>query len=168
MICSWKALLQILPPKIKADADTLGKNDLNELRLRLDAPVEMVLGTASHYTEYSVTQEDIDYIVNCASRYSPWAAASIAKGYLTAMGGHRIGVCGFGVFRGFLRKDLIHSFIGSEKMTDGWQTKSTPSGAFCLIQGELDFNCRMNLFHRFIFKITTKFALFQSVFWQQS
>ena len=94
MICSWKALLQILPPKIKADADTLGKNDLNELRLRLDAPVEMVLGTASHYTEYSVTQEDIDYIVNCASRYSPWAAASIAKGYLTAMGGHRIGVCG--------------------------------------------------------------------------
>ena len=73
----------------------------------------------------------------------------------------------FGVFRGFLRKDLIHSFIGSEKMTDGWQTKSTPSGAFCLIQGELDFNCRVNLFHRFTSKITKQFTIFQGDFWQQ-
>jgi stage III sporulation protein AA len=38
--------------------------------------------------------EDISYVINTASHYSPWAASTMSKGYLTAPGGHRIGVCG--------------------------------------------------------------------------
>ena len=38
----------------------------------------------------------VDAIVNAASRYSPWNARTFAQGYLTAPGGHRIGLCGMG------------------------------------------------------------------------
>jgi stage III sporulation protein AA len=41
-----------------------------------------------------VTREDLIAIVNAASRYSPWAADSVSKGFITASGGHRIGICG--------------------------------------------------------------------------
>ena len=41
-----------------------------------------------------VRQEEVNYIVNAASRYSPWCAATAAQGYITAPGGHRIGICG--------------------------------------------------------------------------
>ena len=46
-----------------------------------------------------VREEDLNYIVNVASRYSPWAAATSAQGYLTAPGGHRIGLCGEAVIQ---------------------------------------------------------------------
>ena len=47
----------------------------------------------------TVKKEDLDYIVNSASRYSPWCASTMALGYITAPGGHRIGICGDAVFR---------------------------------------------------------------------
>ena len=33
-------------------------------------------------------------MINAASRYSPWSASTIRRGYITAPGGHRIGLCG--------------------------------------------------------------------------
>jgi stage III sporulation protein AA len=44
--------------------------------------------------EGKVTHEDLQYAVNMACRYSPWTAGSAALGYITAPGGHRIGICG--------------------------------------------------------------------------
>jgi len=38
--------------------------------------------------------DDLNFCINTASRYSPWAAQSVAQGYITAPGGHRIGLCG--------------------------------------------------------------------------
>lgn len=37
--------------------------------------------------------------VNTASRFSAYAAWSVAQGYLTARGGHRLGLCGTAVIR---------------------------------------------------------------------
>ena len=48
----------------------------------------------SRWLSGAVSQDDLNFVVNAASRYSPWAAASISKGFLTAPGGHRIGLCG--------------------------------------------------------------------------
>jgi len=94
MKCAWEALIQILPPKIRPEVDRLGKQSLQELRLRTGQPVEMVMFKDSIRLRTNATSEDIDYIVNAASRYSPWASATVSSGYITARGGHRIGLCG--------------------------------------------------------------------------
>jgi stage III sporulation protein AA len=55
---------------------------------------ELVLPEGSVWLSRKVTREDLDFCVNAASRYSPWAAATVSQGYITAAGGHRIGLCG--------------------------------------------------------------------------
>jgi len=99
MICSWEELLSILPPKLRQDVNRLGKERLQELRLRLQCQPELNLGGTRLYLQHRTTPEDISYIINSASRYSPWRSATLAKGYLTAPGGHRIGVCGEALVR---------------------------------------------------------------------
>lgn len=99
MMCAWKELLSVLPQRIRRDVDNLGKESLEELRLRMGAPPELVTGKGSRWLPGNVTREELGFVVNAASRYSPWAAATAAQGYLTATGGHRIGLCGEAVCR---------------------------------------------------------------------
>ena len=94
MKCTWEALLSVVPQRLRQDVDRLGKKTMEELRLRIGQPVELLLGGASCQLEATATMEDIRFVINTASRYSPWAASTISKGYLTATGGHRIGICG--------------------------------------------------------------------------
>ena len=94
MRCAWKELLAILPLWLRKDVDRLGRDIAQEIRLRQDAPPELVLAGRSQWLERKVTGEDLAFCVNAASRYSPWNAATAAKGYITAPGGHRIGLCG--------------------------------------------------------------------------
>lgn len=94
MKCAWKELLAVLPAWMRKEVDKSGEKSLRELRLRINAPPELVLPDERIFLERSISQEDIHYIVNAASRYSPWSAASSAFGYLTVSGGHRMGLCG--------------------------------------------------------------------------
>lgn len=94
MMCAWKELLAILPPRLRFDVDKQGREALQELRLRINAPPELVLTGKVSWLSDNVTQDELNFIVNTASRYSPWAASTTAQGYLTAPGGHRIGICG--------------------------------------------------------------------------
>lgn len=99
MRCAWKEFLAVLPPRIRSGADRLDKENLREARLRVGSPPEAVTGKGCVWLPETVRQEDVDYVVNAASRYSPWAAATAAQGYLTAAGGHRIGLSGEAVCR---------------------------------------------------------------------
>lgn len=99
MTCAWEEFLTVLPGWMQKDIDILGSGSLQELRLRINSPPEMVLADRRHWLERRITQEDLDYTVNAASKYSPWTAASIAQGYLSISGGHRIGLCGETVVR---------------------------------------------------------------------
>lgn len=99
MRCAWKELLDILPKWMITDVDALGRSSLQELRLRLDAPPELVSCDSVQRLGRQVSSEDLIYCVNAASRYSPWAAATIAQGFLTVSGGHRIGLCGEAVLK---------------------------------------------------------------------
>lgn len=97
MNCAWKELLSILPQWMRRDVDRVGKDKLQELRLRINAPPELVMGPDSLWLDKSTGPEELSFCVNAASRYSPWAAATVRDGYLTAPGGHRIGLCGTAV-----------------------------------------------------------------------
>ena len=100
MRCAWQAYLNLLPPQLRSDVDNFGAETLQELRLRLNMPPELVLGTGSRWLREPVSKEDLRFCINIASHYSPWAAASAADGYITAQGGHRIGLCGEAVVSG--------------------------------------------------------------------
>ena len=94
MKCAWKELLAIVPQSFRSELDRLGREAGLELRLRLDKPPELVTLQGPAWMKGTVTEDDLRFTVNTASQYSPWAAATAAKGYLTAAGGHRIGLCG--------------------------------------------------------------------------
>lgn len=93
MNCAWKELLLLLPPWLKESADSK-KLQLQEVRLRQGKKPMLVSADGNKIVERIVTREDLMYTVNTASRYSPWTAATIAKGYIAARGGHRVGLCG--------------------------------------------------------------------------
>lgn len=94
MNCAWPAYLNLLPHWLRHDVDKLGRDKLRELRLRLGRPPELVLDNQSKFLDRMVSSQDLEFIVNTVSRYSPWAAQTATKGYITAIGGHRLGVCG--------------------------------------------------------------------------
>lgn len=100
MMCAWNELLSILPQHMRQDVDMLGRDTLQELRLRLEKPVELIRRNGHVFLKYAATRDDLQAIVNTASRYSPWAAATSRYGYITAPGGHRIGLCGECVMSG--------------------------------------------------------------------
>lgn len=94
MICAWQELLGILPLWLREQVDKQGKEDLQELRLRLNARPELITGRGIFPIEREIKGEDIRFCINAATRYSPWAASGTSQGYITSAGGHRIGLCG--------------------------------------------------------------------------
>lgn len=94
MRCSWQELLAILPQWMQRDVDALGSQHLKEIRLRIDSPPELILNGKKHWMKRSIKRDDLNFVVNTASKYSPWAVVSSAQGFITIKGGHRIGICG--------------------------------------------------------------------------
>lgn len=94
MICAWKELLTVLPVWMRKDVEQQRSDALQELRLRINSPPELVFSDNSRCLERCVTRDDLNYTINAASRYSPWSASSVAQGYITISGGHRLGLCG--------------------------------------------------------------------------
>ena len=93
-----QGLERLLPPWLRQER--LGPMDrLREIRMRKDCPVQLVTESGEVWLEHRAEGQDLDFTVNAACRYSPWTAETAAKGYLTAPGGHRIGVCGTAVLQ---------------------------------------------------------------------
>lgn len=94
MMCAWQAFISVLPPGLRPMMDKPWREQLQELRLRVGKPPQLVLSGRQVILEQEVREEDLSFIVNTASKYSPWTSSSTASGFLTAPGGHRIGLCG--------------------------------------------------------------------------
>ena len=99
MQCAWKELLAVLPPGMRQEVDRLGRDDLQEIRLRVGGKPMLLTGHGREALRQTTSEEDVTFCINAASGYSPWAAATVSKGYLTAPGGHRIGLCGEAVVK---------------------------------------------------------------------
>ncbi len=99
MKCAWNDLISILPQSMRQNMDKLSAECVQELRLRLQRPPEIILKDRRLHMGTPVTSEEISFIINTASRYSPWMAASSASGYISVPGGHRIGICGEAVIK---------------------------------------------------------------------
>lgn len=97
MRCAWQAFVNLLPIWMRESVDKQGREALQELRLRLNAPPELVTAKGSLWLDRIVSAEDLRFCVNIASRYSPWTAGTSQQGFVTAHGGHRIGLCGSAV-----------------------------------------------------------------------
>lgn len=94
MRCAWAELIAILPQWMRTQVDQIGRERLLELRLRCDHRPELVCLGGNTFLERVIGSDDLNFIVNAASQYSPWSASTAAHGYITASGGHRIGMCG--------------------------------------------------------------------------
>lgn len=97
MRCAWQAYLNLLPHWLRYEVDRQGRDTLQELRLRIAKNPELIMQNETSYINRRVAGEDIAFVINAASEYSPWSARTVSQGYLTASGGHRIGICGIAV-----------------------------------------------------------------------
>lgn len=94
MICAWQEFLMLLPMWLRQQVDKGYREDLLELRLRVGYKTELVLRDRSLWLDRKSDKQDVRFVINAVSQYSPWAATTMANGYITAPGGHRIGCCG--------------------------------------------------------------------------
>lgn len=94
MRCAWQAYLNLMPHWMRCEVDKIGREALQELRLRIGSEPELTMQNGNHLLTKVATREDLTFVINAASEYSPWAAATVRQGFITAAGGHRIGICG--------------------------------------------------------------------------
>jgi stage III sporulation protein AA len=94
---------------MRRQVDEQGRDTAQEIRLRIDLPPEIRCSKNSVWLKQTISQEDLQFVINAASKYSPWSAATSAQGYLTIKGGHRIGICGEVV----LRNGIMTGFRGA-------------------------------------------------------
>lgn len=94
MKCMKAELAAILPGRYRTGLAGIPEEEIQEIRLRVGLPAAVVTPEGIRWLDIAATEEDLRFCVNAASRYSPWNAATIKDGFLTAPGGHRIGLCG--------------------------------------------------------------------------
>ena len=108
MRCAWKELKAIIPPWIERQLNGADQDKLNELRLRAGQAPQRIRGQECSALTGTVKPDDLEYVLQRASHFSPWAAHTLSQGFLTAPGGHRIGVCGQSVIKDGLVSGFQH------------------------------------------------------------
>lgn len=99
MKCAWQELLAVLPPGLRNEVHAAGEGTMQELRLRLGQMPELICSSGNMRLSKKVVQQDLHFVINMASKYSPWLTGTLSEGYLTAPGGHRIGICGEAIMK---------------------------------------------------------------------
>lgn len=91
-----KEIFAVLPEKINACLkDKSNLNKLQEIRIKVGKPLNIVLDNTETIFNYVVSREDIKFIIQRVSNYSLYAfEEDIRQGYITIQGGHRVGLAG--------------------------------------------------------------------------
>ena len=101
---SYRQAVQVLPPALRRRALSVPGEEqarAEEVRLRVGRPLSLVLPGGERRLEGPpVEGRDLEQLVELASGASLHAVLDqVRRGYLTAAGGHRIGLCGSVVLR---------------------------------------------------------------------
>ncbi len=94
MKCAWQEYLNLLPHWMRQEVDRQGRLALQELRLRIGQTPQLLFQNRSQSLGRKVEREDLLFVINTASKFSPWTAETVREGFITAQGGHRVGICG--------------------------------------------------------------------------
>ena len=87
--------IDYLPRALREEGVLRSGDDLEEIRLRVGRPMELLYDKRSQVGVVPVTEEMITELLNYLSDYSLYRlGASLKRGYITIPGGHRIGVVG--------------------------------------------------------------------------
>ncbi|WP_442594818.1 stage III sporulation protein AA [Neobacillus sp. D3-1R] len=79
--------MQLIPPSQKVE--------IEEIRIRINRPIEVTLGGKSIFLPYSVSADDAVQLLNKISHHSIYALEEeLRRGYITIDGGHRVGLAG--------------------------------------------------------------------------
>ncbi|WP_078545812.1 stage III sporulation protein AA [Litchfieldia alkalitelluris] len=71
------------------------KEKIEEIRIRVSRPVELVVAGNPHFQSHIVTAEEGIQLLNRLSQYSIYALEEeLKRGYITVQGGHRVGLAG--------------------------------------------------------------------------
>ncbi|MBU3110663.1 stage III sporulation protein AA [Clostridium lacusfryxellense] len=91
-----KDLFEILPKSIRSKLEQVNNvQKLEEIRIKVNKPLFIHIGSKEEKWDYIATTEDLKYIMQRISNYSIYAfEEEIRQGYITIKGGHRVGLCG--------------------------------------------------------------------------
>lgn len=94
MIVAATPLIHILPLWLRNEVNAQRLSHIIEIRMRIGRAAELITLNGSKWLERTVTEDDLRFCVNVASKYSPWTVSSHYHGFVTIEGGHRIGISG--------------------------------------------------------------------------
>lgn len=126
--CGGQQQARQLPPRADGPAE--------ELRLRAGGPMTVLLPEGEVVPGHSdlpptVTQTDLEQLCDAVTDYSRYAAGeTLSRGYLTARGGFRVGVCGTAVLREGVNtnlRDISSVTVRIGRSSRAWGTRCCPS-----------------------------------------
>jgi stage III sporulation protein AA len=91
------SIIELLPPAIGVQLKEIVVNpeDIEEIRIRVGRPLEVMSGKDIMYGHKPVLREDADLFLNKVSQYSFYMLEEeLKRGYITVEGGHRVGLAG--------------------------------------------------------------------------
>ncbi|WP_338470224.1 stage III sporulation protein AA [Niallia sp. XMNu-256] len=93
-----KAVLSFLPRSISEQINKIPPtllNEIEEIRVRVNRPLEISSKGLVQYFPYTVQLEDAHHLLNKISHHSIYALEEeLKRGYITIEGGHRVGLAG--------------------------------------------------------------------------
>ncbi len=93
-----ETILNILPKNIAGQINQIPpkqKEELEEIRIRINRPIEITLKGAPRFLSYMIQPEDAVHLLNKISQFSIYTLEEeLKRGYITVSGGHRIGLAG--------------------------------------------------------------------------
>lgn len=88
-------LSAFVPEEVRTELDMLLPGELREIRIRAERPTVFVTATRSAALSWQPSQQELTALVEAMSGYSVYARTNeTCQGYLTLVGGHRMGLCG--------------------------------------------------------------------------